>query len=167
MNIRITIQYHTHFGESLVLRIGKKRYPMDPAYANIWQKELTGRNLRDGDAYTFEVERDGKTVRREWRAHRYEAPAGGASLVIRERWNDRPANSTFYAAAFSDVIFRRPDGVSFRNPRPTAPWKGNVAFRVAAEMGDRYLDALDEFEDVISDNVATNIFDRHLKPIFL
>jgi 4-alpha-glucanotransferase len=105
---------------------------MDPAYANMWQKELTGRNLRDGDAYTFEVERDGKTVRREWRAHRYEAPAGGNSLVIRERWNDRPANSTFYAAAFSDVIFRRPDGVSFRNPRPAAPWKGNVAFRVAA-----------------------------------
>jgi chromate transporter len=26
----------------------------------MWQKELTGRNLRDGDAYTFEVERDGK-----------------------------------------------------------------------------------------------------------
>ncbi len=132
MNIRITIQYHTQWGEGLVLRIGKKRYPMDPAYANMWQKELTGRNLRDGDAYTFEVERDGKTVRREWRAHRYEAPAGGNSLVIRERWNDRPANSTFYAAAFSDVIFRRPDGVSFRNPRPAAPWKGNVAFRVAA-----------------------------------
>ena len=132
MNIRITIQYHTQWGEGLVLRVGKKRYPMDPAYANMWQKELTGRNLRDGDAYTFEVERDGKTVRREWRAHRYEAPAGGNSLVIRERWNDRPANSTFYAAAFSDVIFRRPDGVSFRNPRPAAPWKGNVAFRVAA-----------------------------------
>ena len=104
---------------------------MDPAYANIWQKELTGRNLRDGDAYSFEVERGGKIVRREWRAHRYEAPAGGTSLVIRDRWNDRPANSTFYAAAFSDVIFRRPDGVSFRNPRPTAAWKGNVAFRVA------------------------------------
>ena len=118
MNIRITIQYHTQWGETLVLRIGKKRYPMDPAYANMWQKELTGRNLRDGDAYSFEVEKEGKVVRREWRAHRFEAPAGGNSLVVRERWNDRPANSTFYAAAFSDVIFRRPDGVSFRNPRP-------------------------------------------------
>ena len=132
MNIRITIQYHTQWGETLVLRIGKKRYPMDPAYANMWQKELTGRNLRDGDTYTFEVQRDGKTVSREWRAHRYAAPAGGTSVVIRERWNSRPANSTFYAAAFSDVIFRRPDGASFRNPRPAAPWKGNVAFRVAA-----------------------------------
>ena len=85
MNIRITIQYHTQWGETLVLRIGKKRYPMDPAYANMWQKELTGRNLRDGDAYSFEVEKEGKVVRREWRAHRYDAPAGGTSLVIRER----------------------------------------------------------------------------------
>ena len=42
MNIRITIQYHTQWGETLVLRIGKKRYPMDPAYANMWQKELSG-----------------------------------------------------------------------------------------------------------------------------
>ncbi|MBQ6471802.1 MAG: hypothetical protein IJJ33_07455 [Victivallales bacterium] len=43
----------------------------------------------------------------------------------------------------------------------------HVAFRVAAEMGARYLSALDEFEEVISANVATNIFDRHLKRIFL
>ena len=43
----------------------------------------------------------------------------------------------------------------------------HVAFRVAAEMGTRYLNALDEFEESISANVATNIFDRHLKRIFL
>ena len=131
MNIRITIQYRTEWGESLALRIGKRRYPMDPAYGHTWQLQLTGRNLRDGDRYTFEVEKDGKTVRREWRPHLYFAPEGTTSLVLRERWTDRPADSTFYAAAFSDVIFRRPDGASFRNPRPEAPWKGNVAFRVA------------------------------------
>ena len=131
MNIRITLQYHTHWGQSLVLRIGKRKYPMDPAYASMWQKELTGRNLKDGDSYTFEVEQGGKVVRREWRAHRFDAPQRTEELVIRDRWNERPADSTFYAAAFSDVIFRRPDGVSFRNPRPTASWMGNVAFRVA------------------------------------
>ena len=85
MNIRITLQYHTHWGESLVLRIGKRRYPMDPAYASMWQKELTGRNLKDGDMYTFEVEQKGKVVRREWRAHRFDAPQKTESLVIRDR----------------------------------------------------------------------------------
>ena len=132
MNIRITIQYHTHWGESLVLRIGKKRYPMDPAYASMWQKELTGRELHDGSLYTFEVEKDGKVVRREWRPHLYKAPVAAASLMIRERWTDRPADSAFYAAAFSDVIFRRPDGASFRHPRAGERLKGNVTFRIAA-----------------------------------
>ena len=43
----------------------------------------------------------------------------------------------------------------------------HVAFKVAAEMGARYLDALERHEDVIARNVATNIFDRHLKPVFI
>ena len=134
MIIRITIQYRTEWGESLVLRVGKRRYPMDPAYGHTWQKELTARNLRDGDRYTFEVEKDGKTVRREWRPHLYFAPAETKSLVLRERWTERPADSTFYSEAFSDVIFRRPDGASFRNPRPEDPQKGNVTFRVAVPV---------------------------------
>ena len=131
MKIRITIQYRTDWGESMVLRVGKRSYPMDAAYGHTWQKELTGRNLRDGDRYTFEVVKEGKTVRREWRPHLFFAPAKAESLLLRERWTDRPADSSFYAAAFSDVIFRRADGASFRNPRPAVPRKGNVSFRAA------------------------------------
>ena len=132
MNIRITIQYHTEWGENLVLRIGRRRFPMTPDFAGMWHIGLTGRNLRDRDHFAFEVERDGKTVRREWRDHLYTAPASAVSLILRERWISRPADSSFYSAAFSDVIFRRPDGASFRHPRTTAPGKGNVSFRVAA-----------------------------------
>lgn len=43
----------------------------------------------------------------------------------------------------------------------------HVGYKVAAEMGDRYLNALKEFEDIIAKNVTENIFDRHLKRIFL
>ena len=43
----------------------------------------------------------------------------------------------------------------------------HVGYKIAAEMGSRYTDALVEFEDVIGRNVTENIFDRHLKPIFL
>ena len=43
----------------------------------------------------------------------------------------------------------------------------HVGYKVAAEMKDRYLDALKQFEDVIAINVTQNIFDRHIKPIFL
>ncbi|MBN1943148.1 MAG: hypothetical protein JW849_07620 [Phycisphaerae bacterium] len=43
----------------------------------------------------------------------------------------------------------------------------HVGYKVAAEMGERYLDALKEFEEVIAKNVTENILERHLKRIFL
>ncbi len=43
----------------------------------------------------------------------------------------------------------------------------HVGFKVAANMGDRYLKALEANEDVVARNVTTNLFERHIKPVFL
>lgn len=43
----------------------------------------------------------------------------------------------------------------------------HVGYKIAAHMGARYLDMLIVCEDTISRNVTTNLFDRHLKPLFL
>jgi tagaturonate epimerase len=43
----------------------------------------------------------------------------------------------------------------------------HVGYKVAAKMGDRYLGMLRECEDSISRNVTENLFDRHIKPLFL
>jgi hypothetical protein len=43
----------------------------------------------------------------------------------------------------------------------------HVGYKVAAKMGDRYLDMLRRSEESISRNVTENIFDRHIKPLFL
>jgi hypothetical protein len=43
----------------------------------------------------------------------------------------------------------------------------HVGFKVAAKMGDRYLKALDANEEVVARNVTTNLFERHIKPVFL
>ncbi len=43
----------------------------------------------------------------------------------------------------------------------------HVGFKVAAKMGDRYLNALEANEDVVARNVTTNLFERHIKPVFL
>ena len=43
----------------------------------------------------------------------------------------------------------------------------HVGFKVAAQMGDRYLGMLKECEPSISRNVTTNLYDRHLKPLFV
>ena len=43
----------------------------------------------------------------------------------------------------------------------------HVGYKIAAKMGRRYLDMLDACEESISRNVTTNLYDRHIKPIFL
>lgn len=42
----------------------------------------------------------------------------------------------------------------------------HVAFKIAAKKGDRYLDALQTHRDVIAQNVTTNLYERHIRPIF-
>lgn len=43
----------------------------------------------------------------------------------------------------------------------------HVGFKIAAQMGDRYLDLLKKCEASISRNVTMNLYERHLKPIFI
>jgi hypothetical protein len=43
----------------------------------------------------------------------------------------------------------------------------HVGYKIAAKMGDRYLEALQTHADSISRNVTANLYDRHLKPLFL
>jgi hypothetical protein len=42
----------------------------------------------------------------------------------------------------------------------------HVSFKVAAEMATRYTDALKAAEPIIARNVTTNLFNRHILPIF-
>lgn len=42
----------------------------------------------------------------------------------------------------------------------------HVSYKTAAEMGERYLNAVEEFKDVISQNVTENIHARHLARVF-
>ena len=43
----------------------------------------------------------------------------------------------------------------------------HVGFKVAAKMGRRYLDQLEACEATISRNVTHNLFERHIRPLFL
>lgn len=43
----------------------------------------------------------------------------------------------------------------------------HVGYKIAAEMGEKYYDALEKFEDIIAYNVTENILNRHLKKIFI
>lgn len=43
----------------------------------------------------------------------------------------------------------------------------HVAYKIAAEMGTDYLNALEKHEKTIAQNVTENIYERHIKPIFM
>jgi tagaturonate epimerase len=43
----------------------------------------------------------------------------------------------------------------------------HVGYKVAAKMGGRYLRMLEECEESISRNVTANLFERHIRPLFL
>ena len=43
----------------------------------------------------------------------------------------------------------------------------HVGYKVAAKMGDRYLDMLAACEPAVTRNVTENLYERHLKPLFI
>jgi hypothetical protein len=43
----------------------------------------------------------------------------------------------------------------------------HVGYKAAAQMGARYLSALDQAEAPVSKNVTANLFERHIRPLFL
>ena len=43
----------------------------------------------------------------------------------------------------------------------------HCGYKVAAEFGDEYFNALDKYKDIVSKNVTENIFKRHIKPLFI
>jgi len=43
----------------------------------------------------------------------------------------------------------------------------HVGYKAAAKMGGRYLDALDRYKETVSRNVTYNLFERHIRPLFL
>ena len=43
----------------------------------------------------------------------------------------------------------------------------HVGYKIAAQMGPRYLEALEAYEAFVSRNVTENLYARHIKPLFL
>ena len=107
MEIVFEIEYHTEWGQRLVWCGDGRRIPMAYRHDGVWQCRMAfDANIVE---YGYEVEYDGRTIRREWRRHRQAIPQKEATcLSIRDQWSERPADAPFYASAFTKVIFARP-----------------------------------------------------------
>ncbi len=118
------------------------------------------------------------------------AEAGGTGLEIaREVYSEAFAHSEELCAPYATVIDINP--TKLPKPEEVNDWTSeqftsalrheqdnraynpsfrqllHVGFKVAAKMGARYIKALEENEDVVARNVTTNLFERHIRPVFL
>ena len=65
---------------------------------------------------------------------------------------------------FTSALRHDPGSVSFNSSFRQLL---HVGFKIAAQMGRRYLDLLEANEEVIARNVTYNLYARHIKPVFL
>jgi hypothetical protein len=118
------------------------------------------------------------------------AEAGGEGLeiarqVYSDAWNRREALCAPYEAVIDIVpaLLPSPEEVStwsaarfvaaLRHDQTNAAYNPHlrqllhVAYKLAADMGSRYLEALRRHEGSVSRNVTLNLFERHIAPLFL
>ena len=119
MKLHISIEYRTNWGEMIVLCIGGKRYQLTYTSEGLWEGEIARVNIEKAAEYSYEVVRDGLTVRTEWKKHTLVLPEGvePKSLTVYDRWIDRPEDSPFYSSAFTSAIFGRPAEKAKKAPK--------------------------------------------------
>ena len=129
MKLNISIEYWTNWGEEIVLCLGGKRYPLAYTAEGLWEGEIARVNLSKTAEYSYEVVRDGQTVRKEWKKHIISLPEGmePKELTVYDRWIERPSDSPFYSSAFTNAIFGRP-----AEKAKKAPKGANAIIQVAA-----------------------------------
>jgi hypothetical protein len=118
------------------------------------------------------------------------AEAGGEGLAAaKEIYSEAYAHRDDLCAPYSSVIAIDPKKLP--TPSAVAAWSSqrfvsalrhdantpeynsdlrqllHIGFKVAAKMGTRYLQFISEAKDTIAKNVTENLFDRHIKPLFI
>ncbi len=115
MKITFSLDYHTSFGETLVLNVitgGKPQaHAMTTTDGRLWTLELRpAQRTTVLIEYFYTVERSGREWRREWTSvpHRLElADTRAACYFASDLWRDIPDGSIFCTSAFVDCVERR------------------------------------------------------------
>ncbi len=126
-----------------------------------WLEELIGLAESGGDGLTVAKEIYGEAF-----AHADELTAPYATVIDIDR-SVLPSPDEvngWSSKQFTDAL--RHDGTNAAY-NPSFRQLLHVGFKVAAKMGPRYLNTLKENEEVVARNVTTNLFERHIRPVFL
>ena len=126
-----------------------------------WLEELIG--LAEAGGTGLEI---AKEVYAEAYAHADELCAPYATVIdIDAAKLPKPAEVNGWTSAQYTSALRHEQSNKAYNP--SFRQLLHVGFKVAAKMGDRYLKALEANEEVVARNVTTNLYERHIRPVFL
>jgi len=126
-----------------------------------WLEELIGLAEADGAGLAL-----AKEIYAQAHARRSELQAPYAAVVrIREDRLPCPDDVRRWSAEQFAGALRH----DLANPAFNADFRQllHIAFRVAAEMGQRYLSLIERHADLIGRNVTHNLLERHIRPLFL
>jgi len=116
MKLNFNIEYHTVYGEQLVLNINENgknvQYRMDTVDGMHWACHINKQRLAKGTVlnYFYSVDWDGNEQRHEWltEPHRLEVNVEKANNYnIYDRWISMPEDAYLYSSAFTDCVNRR------------------------------------------------------------
>ncbi|MDB6130258.1 MAG: hypothetical protein JWM04_1365 [Verrucomicrobiales bacterium] len=126
-----------------------------------WLEELIGLAEAGGEALVLCKEIYGYAL-----SHVDELCAPYASVIDinRAKLPDSATVQRWTGANFANAVRHIPTHPEFNaNVRQLL----HVSFKLAAKAGTRYTDLLKKNEEIVARNVRENIFDRHMKPLFL
>jgi len=126
-----------------------------------WLEELIGLAEAGGDGLLIARE-----IYAEALSHVDELCAPYASVIDidRERLPSAEAVKNWTSDQFVSALRHDPTSKSFN---PHFRQLLHVGYKMAAKMGERFLCALEACEQSVSKNVTFNLYERHLKPLFI
>ena len=126
-----------------------------------WLEEIIGLAETAGDGLEL-----AKDIYAEALKHLDELCAPYATVIDinRSRLPGKSVVATWTSAQFVAALRHDPKCPEFN---PHLRQLLHVGYKIAAQQGARYLDLLKACAPTVARNVTTNLFDRHIKPVFL
>ena len=103
MQVIFKIQYWTEWGESLCLRLGGRRYPMDWNEGGVWSVLVKDCKAADLKSYDYVVMREGLVWRMEWKNH-----SSKLAKEIEDKWNECPIEGCPFPREHQAAKFDKP-----------------------------------------------------------
>ena len=125
-----------------------------------WLEELAGLAIAGGEGLAIAKE---IYARARPRLKELCAPYAGVIALNQKRLPRTEDVETWDGARFAGALRNAPEDSRYS---PGFRQFLHVAYKVAAELGERYLGAVKANRNVVARHVTANLYERHLKPIF-